>query len=38
MDLSNGRSKFSKVHEILEYDGMVRTETERLIEKDYLGS
>jgi 1-deoxy-D-xylulose-5-phosphate reductoisomerase len=31
MDLSNGRSKFSKVHQILEYDGMVRTETERLI-------
>ena len=38
MDLSDGRSKFSKVHQILEYDGMVRTETERLIEKDYLGS
>ena len=36
MDLSNGQSKFSKVHEILEYDGMVRKETERLIERDYL--
>jgi 1-deoxy-D-xylulose-5-phosphate reductoisomerase len=38
MDLSNGQSKFSRVHEILEYDGMVRMETARLIEKDYLGS
>jgi 1-deoxy-D-xylulose-5-phosphate reductoisomerase len=35
MDLSNGQSKFSKVREILEYDGMVRKETERLIERDY---
>jgi 1-deoxy-D-xylulose-5-phosphate reductoisomerase len=36
MDLCNGQSKFSKVHEILEYDGMVRRETQRLIEKDHL--
>jgi len=38
MDLSNGQSKFSKVHEILEYDGMVRRETQRLIEKDHLSA
>lgn len=36
MDLSNGQSKFSRVHEILEYDGMVRKETQRLIERDHL--
>jgi 1-deoxy-D-xylulose-5-phosphate reductoisomerase len=36
MDLYNGQSNFSKVHEILEYDGMVRRETRRLIEKDHL--
>jgi 1-deoxy-D-xylulose-5-phosphate reductoisomerase len=36
MDLSNGQSKFSKMHEILEYDGMVRKETQRLIERDHL--
>jgi 1-deoxy-D-xylulose-5-phosphate reductoisomerase len=36
MNLSNGQSKFSKVDEILEYDGAVRKETERLIEKDYV--
>jgi 1-deoxy-D-xylulose-5-phosphate reductoisomerase len=36
MDLSNGQGKFSKVHEILEYDGMVRKETQRLIERDHL--
>jgi 1-deoxy-D-xylulose-5-phosphate reductoisomerase len=35
MDLYNGQSNFSKVHEILEYDGMVRRETRRLIEKDH---
>ena len=38
MDLSNGKSKFSKINEILEYDEMVRLETQRLIEKDHASS
>ena len=36
MVFSNGQSKFSRVQEILEYDGMIRKETQRLIKKDYL--
>ena len=36
MVFSNGQSKFSGVQEILEYDGMIRKETQRLIKKDYL--
>jgi 1-deoxy-D-xylulose-5-phosphate reductoisomerase len=36
MDLGNGQGKFSTVREVLEYDGIVRKETQRLIEKDFL--
>ena len=36
MEFSNGHGKFSRVQEILEYDEMVRKETQQLIEKDYL--
>jgi len=36
MDQVDGQSKFSSVREILEYDGIVRRETQRVIEKDFL--
>jgi 1-deoxy-D-xylulose-5-phosphate reductoisomerase len=36
MDLVDGQSRLSTVREILEYDGIVRRETQRLIEKDFL--
>ncbi len=36
LDESNGQGKFSTVQQILEYDELVRKETHRMIEKDYV--